>query len=143
MGLISRVSSRTYRKKMEPPSPLVERTFLKTLSEKDKIIKFDGIDDADCKLLLKLATLTADCEDESRHVVQIVTLNHEDQQVTGTLCSLNLEHNCSVSLDGFSVAPPLALKLVQGKGPISICGNLMIEVEMEEIESDESDENPE
>merc|ERR1712071_624630 len=58
---------------------------------------------------------------------------------------------CTVSLDGVSVAPPTAFKLLKGDGPVSICGNLMKEVDPElmpdmdgdseeESESEESEE---
>merc|ERR1712130_661548 len=78
-----------------------------------------------------------------RHVIQVITLDHQDNRTTGTLCSLKLNGNCSVSLDGISVAPPTAFKLLKGDGPITLCGNLMKEVDpellpdMEEVDSDE------
>ena len=56
---------------MEEPKP-EEHVWLGTLSEKSNILKFEGCDDAESSLILKRATLDADCDDESRHVVEII-----------------------------------------------------------------------
>jgi len=127
---------------MEEPKP-EEHVWLGTLSEKSNILKFEGCDDAESSLILKRATLDADCDDESRHVVEIIGLDHTDARIQGTLCSLTLKNNCSVTLSDFVLSPPTAFKLVKGKGPLTICGNLMKEMSMndsdlEEIEEDEA-----
>jgi len=127
---------------MGPPQT-EEHVFFATLSKENKIFKFEGCDDAESSLILRRATLDADCTDESRHVIQVITLDHQDNRVVGTLCSLKLNGGCTVSLDGISVAPPTAFKLLKGDGPITLCGNLMKEVDpellpdMEEIDSEE------
>lgn len=139
---------------MGPPQT-EEHVFIATLTKDEKIFKFEGCDDAESSLILRRATLGAECADESRHVVEVITLDHQDNRCSGTLCSLKLNGACSVSLDGISVAPPTAFKLVKGDGPITICGNLMKEVdpallpdmdgdsEEEEVDSEEevSDED--
>merc|ERR1712178_102109 len=127
---------------MGPPQT-EEHVFFATLSKDNKIFKFEGCDDAESSLILRRATLDAECTDESRHVIQVITLDHADNRIVGTLCSLKLDGSCSVSLDGISVAPPTAFKLLKGDGPITLCGNLMKEVDpellpdMEEVDSDE------
>jgi len=132
-----------FDQEMQGPPQTEEHVFFATLSKDNKIFKYEGCDDAESSLILRRATLDADCTDESRHVIQVITLDHQDNRTTGTLCSLTLNGNCSVSLDGISVAPPTAFKLLKGDGPITLCGNLMKEVDpellpdMEEVDSDE------
>lgn len=127
------------------PSQTEEHVFFATLSKENKIFKFEGCDDAESSLILRRATLDAECTDESRHVIQVITLDHQDNRIVGTLCSLKLDGNCTVSLDGISVAPPTAFKLLKGDGPITLCGNLMKEVDpellpdMEEVDSEEEE----
>jgi hypothetical protein len=128
---------------MGPPQT-EEHVFFATLSKENRIFKFEGCDDAESSLILRRATLDADCTDESRHVIQVITLDHQDNRVTGTLCSLKLNGGCTVSLDGVSVAPPTAFKLLKGDGPISICGNLMKEVDpelMPDMDGDSEEES--
>jgi len=135
-----------FDQEMQGPPQTEEHVFFATLSKDNKIFKFEGCDDAESSLILRRATLDAECTDESRHVIQVITLDHEDTRVVGTLCSLKLNGSCSVSLDGISVAPPTAFKLLKGDGPITLCGNLMKEVDpellpdMEEVDSDEEAE---
>merc|ERR1712050_109721 len=99
---------------MGPPQT-EEHVFFATLSKENKIFKFEGCDDAESSLILKRATLDADCDDESRHVVEIIGLDHTDARIQGTLCSLTLKNNCSVTLSDFVLSPPTAFKLVKGK----------------------------
>lgn len=129
----------------EPQTSMEEHLWLGKLSNDHKIIKFDGCDDAESSLILRKATLDADCTDEDRHVIQVISLDHEDKRIEGTLCSLYLKHNDSVDLSGLSVSPPSAFKLVKGSGPITIVANLMKEVDNSLIpeEEDMSEEDVE
>jgi len=123
---------------MMPPK-VEEHIFFATLSKDNKIFKFEGCDDAEASLILRRATLDAECEDAGRHVVQAISLDHADNRTVGTLCSLKLDGTCTVSLDGISVAPPTAFKLVKGDGPLTICGNLMKEVDNDLLPDDEDE----
>merc|ERR1711920_365223 len=110
-----------------------EHLWLGQLSSSEKILKFEGCDDSDANLILKRATLDAECEDESRHVVQVISLDHTDSRIIGTLCSVGLNSNGgSVSLDNLVISPPTAFKLIKGEGPLTISANLMKEVENNE-----------
>lgn len=126
---------------MGEPQP-EEHLWLGTLSEENNVIKFEGCDDSESNLILKRATLDGDCEDTDRHVVQIISLDHGDKRISGTLCALGLKSgNCSVSLDSLVVSPPTAFKLLKGKGPLTLSGNLMKEPEPGMMPGDEdSDE---
>lgn len=126
----------------EPEPQPEEHLWLGSLSKDSNVLKFEGCDDAECNLILKRATLDADCNDESRHVIQIISLDHEDKRIEGTLCSLNLNSNCSVSLGDLVISPPTAFKLIKGEGPITMAANLMKEVDagLLEDEEDESEE---
>lgn len=107
-----------------------EHLWLGQLSSKDKILKFEGCDDSDANLILKRATLDADCEDESRHVIQVISLDHNDSRIIGTLCSVSLNGNGgSVALDNLVISPPTAFKLIKGEGPLTITANLMKDAE--------------
>lgn len=113
----------------QAPEP-EEHLWLGQLSGKDKILKFEGCDDSDANLILKRATLDADCEDESRHVVQVISLDHTDSRIIGTLCSVGLNSNGgSVALDNLVISPPTAFKLIKGEGPLTITANLMKDAE--------------
>jgi len=125
----------------EMPMQSEEHLWIAKLSKENPIVKFEGCDDAESSLLLRRATLSADCKDTGRHVIQIISLDHDDNRIEGTLCSLTLDKNCSISLDAISCSPPSALKLVKGDGPLTLIGNLMKEVDPclldEEQSSDE------
>ena len=109
----------------EQPPP-EEHLWIGTMSEDEKILKFEGCDDSDANLILKRATLDAECEDESRHIVQVISLDHADERIVGTLCALSLNSNGgSIALDNLVINPPTAFKLIQGKGPLTISANLM------------------
>jgi len=124
-----------------PPSTTEEHLWIGTLSQDKQLYKFEGCDDADSTLLLKRATLDATCEDTSRHVIQIISLDHTDKRIDGTLCSLKLDSNCSVSLDSLGVSPPAAFKLLAGNGPVTLVGNLIKTLDSElEPESEEEGE---
>lgn len=126
---------------MEQPQP-EEHLWLGTLSGTESVLKFEGCDDAESSLILKRATLDGDCDDDSRHVVQVISLDHTDSRIHGTLCSLSLKNNCSVSLDSMVISPPTAFKLVKGKGPLTLLGNLMKETDAG-LESDFEEEDEE
>merc|ERR1712110_1074152 len=121
----------------EPQTSMEEHLWLGKLSKDQRIIKFDGCDDAESSLILRKATLDADCSDEDRHVIQVISLDHEDKRIEGSLCSLSLKNNDSVDLSGLSVSPPSAFKLVKGSGPITIVANLMKEVDNSLIPEEE------
>ena len=131
----------------EETEEVVEENFvwLGKLSAEQPMLKFEGCDDAhvcacdgcsDGHLKLKRATLDADCEDESRHVIELISLDHDENKCEGTLCSLNLNFNDTVALDDMIVSPPTAFRLVKGKGPITIIGNLVKEAEDHEDEEE-------
>lgn len=124
-----------------PPSTTEEHLWIGTLTQENKLYKFEGCDDADSTLLLKRATLDAACEDTTRHVVQIISLDHTDKRIDGTLCSLKLDSNCSISLDSIGVSPPAAFKLLSGNGPLTLVGNLIKTIDTDlEPESDEEED---
>jgi hypothetical protein len=123
---------------MGPEPQPEEHLWLAKLSKANNVIKFEGCDDAESNLCLKRATLDGDCEDEARHVIEIISLDHEDKRISGTLCSLSLKNNCSVSLDSLTISPPTAFKLIKGSGPITVSGNLMKEIDINLL--DEEDE---
>jgi len=132
----------------EPQTSMEEHLWVGKLSAESKIIKFDGCDDAESSLILRRATLDAECSDEDRHIIQVISLDHEDKRIEGTLCSLSLKNNDSIDLNGLSVSPPSAFKLIKGSGPVTIVANLMKEVDnglmpeedMSEEEEEELDE---
>jgi len=125
---------------MPEPQP-EEHLWLGTLSKDSNVIKFEGCDDAESNLILKRATLDGDCNDDSRHVVQIISLDHSDKRISGTLCSLNMKQGlCSIGLDSLVVSPPTAFKLIKGDGPLTLTANLMKEVDPSLLdEEDEED----
>lgn len=121
------------------PPKVEEHIYFATLSKDNKVFKFEGCDDAESTLILRRATLDAECEDSSRHVIQVISLDHADNRTVGTLCSLKIDGACTVALDGISVAPPTAFKLLKGDGPLTICGNLMKEVDQDLLPDDEDE----
>merc|ERR1711970_1478538 len=122
------------------PPQTEEHMWTATLSKDNKIVKFDGCDDAESTLILRRATLDVECEDEGRHIIQVISLDHEDNRITGSLCSLKLNGQCTVSLDGLSASPPTAFKLVKGNGPITLIGNLIKEIDQDLMPDDEVEE---
>merc|ERR1711862_106536 len=98
-----------------------EHIWLGTLSKSNSVLKFEG------------------CDDESRHVIEIISLDHEDKRISGTLCSLSLKNSCSVSLDSLTISPPTAFKLLKGDGPLTISGNLMKEPDLSLLDESEED----
>lgn len=124
----------------EMQSQTEEHLWIETLSDENKTIKFEGCDDAESSLILRRATINAECEDEGRQVVQIISLDHNDKRIIGTLCSLNVNGNCSVSLDGISCSPPTAFRLVKGKGPVTLVANLIKEVDPSLLPDNESED---
>lgn len=130
---------------VEPKTGTEEHLWSGTLDKDNKVLKFDGCDDAEATLVLKRATLDSNCTDEGRHVVEIISLDHDDDVLIGTLCSLKLNGICSVSLDGLSASTPTAFKLVHGEGPITLMANLIKDYDqpLEKEEEDEEDEEDE
>lgn len=120
-----------------------EHVWMGTLKKDKQVLRFEGLDEAECTLILKRATLTEDCEDEKRQVVSLITLDHSDTRIDGILCSLNLNTACSVSLGDLNVSPPCAFKLVKGEGPISIVANLIKQIDPSLVSEDEEEEDEE
>ena len=131
--------------------PVIEKhAWLGKLSAENPILKFEGCDDAhvcDCdgcsdgQLHLKRATLDVNCEDESRHVIEVKTFDHDEKQIEGTLCSLDLKFFHTSDLTDLIVSPPTQFRLVKGKGPITIIGNLHKEAEDHGHGDEEGGEN--
>jgi len=119
--------------------PVIEDTFFMETLEGENLVQFQGLDECDTKLILRRATLGADCEDKGRVIVEVISKNFKDKKVNGPLCSLTLKSNCSVSLDCLCLTPPVAFKLTKGQGPVTLIGNVMKQIDP----SLESDSEPE
>merc|ERR1712032_768431 len=99
---------------IESPEEIVSSVYIATVKG-GETFSFQGLDECDCQVVLKRATLHADCEDEGRVIVDVMAKDHKDKRVEGPLCSLNLNYLPSVSLENLSMEPPIAFKLSKGQ----------------------------
>ena len=89
-----------------------------------------------------------------KHVVKVSAVGANSEKVTSILCVLNDQvksgkfpafllnlQNCWLRLPELSIEPPLLLSLAEGKGPVNICANHLLEEdpEMDDEDDEEAD----
>merc|ERR1712137_792488 len=97
--------------------------------------KFEGGDSQVENIIFKSAALGSGAS--GKHVVEVSAVDANSEKVTAILCILN-DQNCWIKLPDLSIEPPLLLTLTEGKGPVNICANHVLEEDGDdEIEEDE------
>lgn len=76
-----------------------------------------------------------------KHVIKVSAVDANSEKTTAILCILN-DTNCWVRLPALTIEPPLLLSLAEGKGPVNICANHLLEEDPEDME-DEDEESAE
>merc|ERR1719320_1927996 len=77
-----------------------------------------------------------------KHVVEVSAVDASSEKVTAILCILN-DQNCWIKLPDLSIEPPLLLTLTEGKGPVNICANHVLEEDGDDEDDDEEIEEDE
>uniref|UniRef100_A0A7M4F5D4 Nucleophosmin/nucleoplasmin 3 n=1 Tax=Crocodylus porosus TaxID=8502 RepID=A0A7M4F5D4_CROPO len=80
-------------------------------------------EDEDCEHLLTLSTVSlgAGAVDEC-NVVEVVGRDCDDQEIAVPVANLKLSCQPSLSLDGFTLQPPITFRLAAGSGPVHLAG---------------------
>lgn len=103
--------------------------------EKDTY-KFEG-GDSECEnIIFKSAALGSGAS--GKHTVEVSAVDANSEKVTAILCILN-DERCWISLPELSIEPPLLLTLTEGKGPVNICANHILEEDPDEEDEDEEE----
>jgi len=100
--------------------------------------KFEGGDSETETITFKSAALGEGAS--GKHVVKVSAVGANSEKVTSILCVLN-DQNCWLRLPELSIEPPLLLSLAEGKGPVNICANHLLEEdpEMDDEDDEEAD----
>merc|ERR1711962_568970 len=102
--------------------------------------KFEGGDSETETITFKSAALGESAT--GKHVVKVSAVGANSEKVTAILCVLS-DQNCWVRLGDLAIEPPLLLSLAEGKGPVNICANHLLEEDPEMDEEDDEAESEE
>ncbi|CAG5112704.1 Oidioi.mRNA.OKI2018_I69.chr2.g6888.t1.cds [Oikopleura dioica] len=97
--------------------------------------KFEGGDNEDEQVIFKSCALGPGAK--GKHVIELSAVDANSEKATVILGILT-DANPYLRLPDISVEPPLLLKLSEGKGPVNIGANHLVNEEMDD-EDDESD----
>jgi len=98
--------------------------------------KFEGGDSQVENIIFKSAALGSGAS--GKHVVEVSAVDANSEKVTAILCILN-DQNCWIKLPDLSIEPPLLLTLTEGKGPVNICANHVLEEDGDDDEDDDEE----
>ena len=121
-------------------SPLRPQNYLfgcELKADRDYHFKVDN-DENEHQLSLRTVSLGAGAKDEL-HIVEAEAMNYEGSPIKLTLATLKMSVQPTVSLGGFEITRPVALRLKCGSGPVHISGQHLVAVE-EDAESEEEEE---
>uniref|UniRef100_A0A7M4F5L1 Nucleophosmin/nucleoplasmin 3 n=1 Tax=Crocodylus porosus TaxID=8502 RepID=A0A7M4F5L1_CROPO len=101
-------------------------------------------EDEDCEHLLTLSTVSlgAGAVDEC-NVVEVVGRDCDDQEIAVPVANLKLSCQPSLSLDGFTLQPPITFRLAAGSGPVHLAGQHRVGKDWGLSDEDESSEEEE
>ena len=97
-------------------------------------------DENEHQLSLRTVSLGAGAKD-GLHIVEAEVMDYEGGPTKVTLATLKMSVQPTVSLGGFEITRPVALRLKCGSGPVHISGQHLVAVEEDAESEDEEEED--
>ena len=108
-------------------------------ADRDYPFKVDN-DENEHQLSLRTVSLGAGAKD-GLHIVEAEVMDYEGGPTKVTLATLKMSVQPTVSLGGFEITRPVALRLKCGSGPVHISGQHLVAVEEDAGSEDKEEED--